>query len=83
MIEKKILGTYNFSSGIKMNINTLCKSLILGYGNGKIEYEKKLRKDSFILDNSKLKKAVKISLYKKNILNYCYNIGKKLKKLKK
>lgn len=79
MIEKNIVGTYNFSSGIKVNIDLICKSLIQGYGKGRIIYEKKLKKDSFVLNNDKLKKIIKVRLNKKDILNYCHRLGKKLK----
>ncbi len=83
LIEKRIVGTYNFSSGKKMNIYSIGKSLIKGYGKGKISFSKSLKDDSFVLDNSKLKKIVKFKLYKKDILDYCYMVGQKLKKYNK
>ncbi len=79
MIENNIVGTYNVSSGIKVNIDLVCKSLIQGYGKGEIIYEKKLKNDSFVLNNDKLVKMIKIRLSKKEIFNYCLKLGKKLK----
>ena len=43
----------------------------------------KLYGDSFVLNNSKLMKAVNLSISKKEILDYCYEFGKKLKNMRK
>ena len=40
MIKNKIVGTYNISSGIKLNIDLICKSLIQGYGRVKLFMKK-------------------------------------------
>ena len=61
MIKNKIVGTYNISSGIKLNIDLICKSLIQGYGEGKVIYEKKLKNDSFVLNNTKLIKKLNLN----------------------
>ena len=83
LIEKKIVGTYNFSSGKKTSINMVANSIIKGYGKGKIIFEKNLKNDSFVLNNSDLKRIVKLNLYKKDIQKYCFKIGRNLRKFKK
>ena len=54
-------------------------SIINGYGKGQIHYKNKLYRDSFVLSNKKIKKIIKTDLSKKEIFNYSYNIGKRLK----
>jgi len=80
LILKNATGEYNLSSGIKINVYELCKSIIKGFGKGKIIYLSKLYTDSFVLNNSKLKKNTRLSLSKKEILEYGYLLGKELKK---
>ena len=79
LIKEKKTGIFNISSGKKVNIHQLGKSIINGYGKGQIIYKNKLYRDSFVLSNKKIKKIVKIDLSKKKILNYAYHIGKRLK----
>ena len=79
LIELDKTGTFNLSSGKKINIRELCKAIIKGFGEGKIIYLDKLYRDSFVLDNSKLKKTINLAVSKKEILEYCNLIGKKLK----
>ena len=79
LINKKITGVYNLSSGIPIKVNDLLMNILKGYGKGKIIYKKKLKKDkSFLLDNSKLKRKIKFNISKKYILNYGKSLGKKL-----
>ncbi len=80
LIEINKTGTFNTSSGVKTRIGELTNEIVKGYGKGKIIYLSKLYRDSFVLNNSKLKKTVNLSISKKEILDYCYLIGKKLKK---
>jgi len=80
LIEMNKTGTFNISSGKKINVYELAKVVISGFGKGKIVFLNKLYKDSFVLNNSKLKKTVKIHISKKEILDYCHLLGKKLKK---
>ena len=47
----------------------VANSIIKGYGKGKIIFEKNLKNDSFVLNNSDLKRIVKLNLYKKDIQN--------------
>ena len=79
LIKEKKTGTFNISSGKKVNIHQLGKSIINGFGKGQIFYKDKLYRDSFVLSNKKIKKIVKIDLSKKEILNYSFNMGKRLK----
>ena len=80
LIEQGKTGTFNASSGIKITVDELSKAIIKGFGNGKIIYLDKLYRDSFLLSNLKIKKTTNLSISKKEILDYCYLIGKKLKK---
>ena len=80
LIEINKTGTFNTSSGVKISIDEITSAIVKGYGKGKIIYLDKLYRDSFVLNNSKLKKNVNLSISKKEILDYCYLIGKKLKK---
>ncbi len=80
LIEMDKTGTFNVSSGKKINVYDLAKAIINGFGKGKIFYTDKLYRDSFVLNNTKLKKIIKLSISKSKILDYCYLIGKELKK---
>jgi dTDP-4-dehydrorhamnose reductase/UDP-glucose 4-epimerase len=73
-------GTFNFSSGKKIYIDELCKAIIKGYGEGKIIYLKNLYRDSFTLNNSKLINFTNIDISKEEIINFCYSLGKKLRR---
>ena len=80
LIIKKQTGTLNISSGKKIDIYQLCKAIINGYKRGKIIYSKVLYSDSFVLNNFKLKKITNLSISKREIMDYSYQIGNKLKK---
>ncbi len=80
LIKMNKIGTFNFSSGKKTYINELCDAIIKGYGKGNIIYLQNLYRDSFILNNSKLKKSTNLDISKKEIIDFCYILGKKLKK---
>lgn len=80
LINMNITGIFNVSSGKKIKVYELAKVVVNSFGKGKIVFLNKLYKDSFVLNNSKLKKTVKIHISKKEILDYCHLLGKKLKK---
>ncbi len=80
LIEKKIKGTYNLSSGIPINPKLVASKIMKGYGEGKLIFNYKNKMDkSFLLQNNKLTKITKFKLDKKKILTYSYNLGKKLR----
>ncbi len=79
LIKKSITGKYNISSNIPINVGDILQNIIRGYGRGKIIYKKISKKNhSFLLNNSSLKKKIRFYLTKKDILRYCFNLGKKL-----
>ena len=79
MIKKKIVGKFNVSSNISIRVIEIINQILKGYGKGKIIMLKNLKKnDSFILKNNKLKKIVRFKTSKKEILKYCFKLGKKL-----
>lgn len=80
LIKLDKTGTFNLSSGKRVNVNQMCRAIIKGFGNGKIIFLKKTYKDSFVLNNYKLKKTINLSIKRSEILNYCNLLGKKLKK---
>jgi len=74
-----VTGTYNISSNIPISVNDIFKSIIKGRGKGKIIYGKIIKKnDSFLINNNKLTKKIRFKITKKDILNYCVNLGKQL-----
>ena len=79
LLINEVIGTYNLSSNIPIKVIDIFKSLIKGFGKGKIIFKKKLKKNhSFVLNNTKLKEKVRFKLLKKDILDYCIELGKKL-----
>ncbi len=79
LIKKNIIGKFNLSSNIPIQVSEIANQIIKGYGVGKIMMSKKIKKnDSFILKNDKLKKIVRFKTSKKEILKYCFKLGKKL-----
>ena len=79
LVKKNITGTYNLSSNIPIKINEILKNLIKGYGKGEIVLKKPFKKNhSFLLNNARLRNKIKFKLSKKDILNYCVELGKKL-----
>ena len=53
--------------------------MINGYGKGNLILSNNIKTYSFVLNNHKLKKKLKIKLYKNEIVNYFTILGKKLK----
>ncbi len=78
LIKRKETGIFNLSSGIPVKICEILKKIISGYGRGKIKYSNEKKKDSYVLNNKKLKKKYKFSISKNYILNYCKKIGERL-----
>jgi len=79
LIKKKITGTYNLSSGISIFSEEVAEHIINGFGKGKILFQKiKPNSYSFLMDNKKIRNKTSISSSKKNILDYCKQMGKKL-----
>ncbi len=79
LIKKNIVGKFNLSSNIPIKVSEIVNQIIKGYGVGTIIMSKKIKKnDSFILKNNKLKKIVRFKTSKKEILQYCFKLGKKL-----
>ena len=80
LISKKIIGTYNLSSGIPLNPKNVASEIIKGYGKGKIIFKFKNKADkSYLLNNEKLFSITKLKIDKQKLLNYSYRLGKKLK----
>ena len=79
LIKKKITGTYNLSSGIPICCEEIANNVINGFGKGKIIF-KNIKSDSysFLMSNQKLRYKTGITTTKKNILDYCVRMGKKL-----
>ncbi len=79
LINHKITGIYNISSNIKIKVIDILKNIINGYGSGKVIYLKKNKKrNSFLVNNDKLKNIIKFKTTKKKLLNYCVKLGIKL-----
>ena len=79
MINKKLFGIYNLSSGVPIYPEEIAKNIIMGYGKGKIIFSRK-QKPSFnvLLSNKKLVSKTQKVISKSIILNYCKGIGTKL-----
>lgn len=80
LILSNSVGTFNFCSGIKIKVEDIVKKIIEGYGKGKFLYlSKKVASESFFMSNRKLYAKTKINLSLKQIMNYCFNMGKVLR----
>lgn len=79
LIKKKITGIYNLSSGIPIFSEEVAKNTIKGFGKGKVLFKNiKSNSYSFLMDNKKIKSKTGVLSSKKNILDYCKQMGKKL-----
>ena len=76
--EVKPKGIYNLSSNTGLEIGNVTKYLIKGYGEGKIVVSSQEVEEQFILDNSKLEKALNINIGPFDFDNIIYELGKKL-----
>lgn len=79
LIKKKITGVYNLSSGSPINPNDIAMNIIKTFGKGKVVYKNKnLKAYSFLMSNKKIIKKTGIILKRKNILDFCKEMGKKI-----
>jgi dTDP-4-dehydrorhamnose reductase len=83
-LDKLILlnsfGIFNLCSGIKIKVEDIVKKIIEGYGKGKILYKgSKIQNESFVMCNRKLTSKTNINLSLGQIIDYSYNMGKKLR----
>lgn len=73
ILKKNPCGTYNVSLGKKVYIKEILDAL-----NNKNSFKfKKIkiqRPDNFYLNNTKLRKLIKINITKSELINYCYKI---------
>ena len=78
LIRKNAHGIFNISSGKKVYVNEIANWL--NYHNKNtpiiIPLSKKLNKDNFTLNNSKLKNKIKIKISLSDLKNECINISK-------
>lgn len=78
--QAKLTGLYNLSANYGLPLGDFADYLIRGYGSGSVEYGTDIR-EQFIIDNTKLKRALNIEIgpfdYEKIIGNY----GKQLCKI--
>lgn len=80
LIRKKKTGVFNLSSGVPLNPEIIASEIIKGYGKGVIVFKYKNKADkSYLLDNKKLFNITKLKEKREKLLNYSYNLGKKLK----
>lgn len=80
LIKKKVTGLYNLSSGIPIFPKDIAANVIKTFHKGKIVFENKNRKAySFLMSNKKIINKTGIILNKKKILDFCREMGKKLK----
>jgi nucleoside-diphosphate-sugar epimerase len=83
ILEKNLKGIFNVSLGRKIFINDITNWLIRhsssSFKSNKLYYKKKnFNSDSFTLNNSKIKKALNISIKKNELKNYCLYLSKKI-----
>ena len=82
IIKKKVIGIYNVSIGQKIFLNEINKWILYHYRyKNKLNYinlSKNTYQKSFFLNNSKLKKKIRIKISKKNLKKECISLSKKL-----
>jgi hypothetical protein len=75
-------GTYNVFLGRKVYVSEILQWLISSCKNSlnikKSYNHKKYNGDSFALDNTKLKKALDVSIKKKDLKMDCFGLSKKI-----
>jgi len=80
ILKKNVFGTFNISLGKKIYIREILKWL--NYENHQkqkfILNIKKKPKDSFTLNNNKIKKITRLRALKKDVEVFCKNLGKKI-----
>jgi nucleoside-diphosphate-sugar epimerase len=81
IIQNNLYGVFNVSLGKKVYVSeilTWLTSSCKKHFDVKKSYNKLYNIDSFTLDNSKLKKALNISIKKKDLKIYCLKLSKKI-----
>ena len=78
-INNDFFGIYNIGSGIPLEVSEIVKSVISGFKKGEIRVLKEKKNDNFVLNIKKLKKIMKIKILKKNIIDYAFILGERLK----
>jgi dTDP-4-dehydrorhamnose reductase len=82
MIQNNLHGVYNVSLGRKVYVSEILRWLTSSCKNSlnviKSYNNKTYNSDSFTLDNTKLKKALNISINKKDLKTHCLRISKKI-----
>ena len=79
LIKKKQM-VFLISHLVSIYSEEVASSVIRGFGKGNIIFENLNRKAySFVMSNKKLIRKTKITLKKQKILDYCLQMGKKLK----
>ncbi len=77
--NRNISGVLNVSIGKKIYLIDLINSLIK-YHPKKILLvdNKKIKSDNFVLKNKKLLKEIRVNINKKNLFNFCNNLGRNI-----
>ena len=82
IIKKKVFGIYNISIGRKVYLKELNHWLLSSIKNKKklriIKIKKDKKKQSFYLNNSKIKKKIKININIAQLKKECIKLGRKL-----
>ena len=81
MIQNNLHGVFNVSLGKKVYVSEILQWLTSSCKNSlnvKISHNKTYNSDSFTLDNTKLKKALNISINKKDLKIYCLSLSKQI-----
>ena len=83
LILENECGVFNVGSGCAISLEELCDSIISGYGDGKLlELEDAKIRDQFVLSVEKLKGIIPCEATRATILDFCYDIGCQLRKVK-
>lgn len=78
VLREKPAGIFNLGYGTATEIGQIAMWLIEGYGEGELLVTSTEERDSFLLDNSKLRAVVDMPRPSRSIRDYCIEIGKRL-----
>ena len=81
IIQNNLHGVFNVSLGRKVYVSEILRWLTSSCKNSLNvikSYNETYNSDSFTLDNTKLKKALNISINKKDLKMYCLRLSKKI-----
>ena len=76
IIKKNITGIYNLSLGKKVYLSEIIMWLDVKFSKNVKFNSKRDGENSFTLNNKKLVKKIKISISKKQVMNFCRKIFK-------